>query len=69
MKRRTKEAMVKEHLQRGQSITPYDALNLYGSFRLSAIIFNLRNRGMDITTEYITAKGSTFANYKLRGRK
>lgn len=41
-------AQVREHLQTGRSITPLEALGLYGSFRLSHIIYVLRKEGMNI---------------------
>jgi hypothetical protein len=42
---------VRKHLLSGRSITPIDALNLYGCFRLGAIIFELRKE-MRIRTDY-----------------
>lgn len=45
---------LKAWLESGKSITPLDALNLFGSFRLVARIFNLKNDyGMNIKTEMI----------------
>ena len=38
--------LVRDHLQRGKTITPLEALREYGSLRLSAIIFNLKKEGM-----------------------
>ena len=67
MKSKTsKELRVKKHLLKHGSITPLDALNLYGSFRLSAIIHTLRHRdGLDIKTDL--AKGrSNHAIYSLK---
>ena len=48
MQRETQYIKIKAHLQNGKKITPIDALNLYGCFRLSAIIFNLRQNGYPI---------------------
>lgn len=61
----SKQEKVKNHLNKGKSITAIDALKLYGSFRLSAIIFNLRKEGMKITSEVMTKNGSNFAKYTL----
>lgn len=42
------------HLIEKGNITSWEAIQLYGATRLSAIIYNLRyNRGMDIRTEKI----------------
>ena len=49
----TQKAMIRQHLLEGKSITQLDALKLYGALRLSAIIFDLREEGMDIVTEKI----------------
>ena len=40
---KTKEVL--KHLKKKGSITSWDAIKLYGATRLSAIIFNLRERG------------------------
>ena len=66
----TKTKLVLNHLLSGKTITSLDAINLYSATRLSAIIFNLRNRGYDIATlpKTITDKYGNkcdFAQYKL----
>ena len=38
----SQKQQVLEHLKLHRSITPIEALNMYASFRLSAIIFELR---------------------------
>ena len=57
----TKQSKVLTHLQTYGNITPLEALNLYGSFRLGALIFNLRKEGYDITTNIVPKKG--YAKY------
>ena len=49
----TKHSQVKERLINIGSITSMEAISLYGATRLSAIIFNLRDKGMDIKTTNI----------------
>lgn len=44
----TKTSQVKKHLYQKGLINSWTAIELYGATRLSAIIYNLRNRGMDI---------------------
>lgn len=56
------------HLLKGYSITPLDALEQYGCFRLAAVIFNLRDEGHKIVTKTINKRGKTFASYKLESR-
>ena len=57
---------IKAWLESGKSITPLDALNLFGSFRLGARIFDLKNDyGMNIKTEMIEVNGKRYAKYSL----
>jgi hypothetical protein len=46
---KTQQECVLEHLQ-VKPITPIEALNLYGCFRLSSIIYRLRRLGHNIET-------------------
>jgi hypothetical protein len=62
---KTQNEQIKAYLTKGKSITPLDALNKFGCFRLSARIKNLRDEGLKIATKYVTKEGKTFASYKL----
>lgn len=66
-KTETQKNNILAHLKEGKTITPLEALNLYGCFRLAAIIFILRNDlGLNIVTERIkTKKGKYVAQYRL----
>lgn len=46
--RKTKTALIKEHLEAKGSITSWEAIQSYAATRLAAIIFNLRKKGMKI---------------------
>lgn len=63
MKTNATQAILK-HLKR-KSITPLEALEHYGCFRLAAIIHRLRQRGHEIKTVDKTENGKTFAQYFL----
>jgi hypothetical protein len=52
------------HLKKGKKITPLDALEKFGCFRLAARISDLRKDGHVISTENVTKDGKTFASYK-----
>lgn len=55
---------VKEILRTRGSITPLEALNACGCFRLSGVIYKLRRQGMEIKTEdEVNAKGNIYARY------
>ena len=47
----TQKEKVLKHLQNFGSITSWDAIELYGATRLSAIIYLLRQEGHKITSE------------------
>jgi len=58
--------MVSSHLKRKGSISPLQALKLFGIFRLSARIFDLRRAGMKIDTIMQSVKKKRFAKFVLR---
>ena len=53
------------HLQTHPSLTPIDALNELGCFRLAARVLELKQRGHDIATIRETQGEKTFARYVL----
>ena len=65
----TQNQQILDYLKSGKTITPLTALKKFGCFRLSARIYNLKQEGHNITTENVTRKGKTFAEYSLQGGK
>jgi hypothetical protein len=66
----SQRARIGEYLKSGKSITPLEALNLFGAFRLSAVIYILKNNyGMDITTEIVREDGKRYAKYSLKSNE
>lgn len=65
-----KQRVLRYLVENRKGITPLEALRMFGSFRLGAIIFELRQEGYNITTEnvrHVSKNGvSYFANYKLK---
>ena len=62
----TQCSAILEHLKKGLSITPLEALELCGCFRLAARIHDLRDQGNDIVTDTITTQsGKKVASYRL----
>ena len=53
-----------EALQTGKSITPMDALNRWGCFRLGARVYDLRRKGYEI--ENVGRDDVNYACYRLR---
>ncbi len=68
-KKRSQTMKILNHLKKYKSINTYDSFLRYGCTRLSARIFDLRKQGFSITTNYITKKGTTYANYILKDKK
>ena len=63
----TQLEQILEHLKQGKNITPIEALEQYGCFRLSAVILKLRKQGYDIVTHYERNKSGIgrHARYEL----
>ena len=61
----SKAKMIKAHLYEKGSITSLEAIDLYNATRLSAVIFNLKKGGLDISTTPETYGKSRFVRYHL----
>lgn len=61
----SQNALIKGWLLNGKSITPMEALNMFGCFRLSARIANLREEGMPVVTDMVTINDKRVARYYL----
>lgn len=62
----SQKSMVRAWLLKGYTITPLEALHRFGTLRLSAIIFVLREEGLPIVTEKIqVAPRKRVAEYHL----
>jgi len=66
MKNESQNALIKGWLLNGHSITALDALQMFGCFRLSARIANLREEGYDIVTEMVTINDKRIARYYMQ---
>ena len=60
---KTQTESIREHLIQNRTITPMEALNLFGCFRLAARISDLRESGMEIKTNMIHKGRKKFAEY------
>ena len=61
----TQIGQIKEHLLAGNSLTPIEALNMFGAFRLSAVVFKLKEQGLNIKTDIISEDNKRFAKYSI----
>lgn len=68
----SQQTMVLNHLK-SQSLTPLVALRKYGTLRLAALIFNLRDEGHNIKTDIVnvgTKRNTKYvASYSLLKNK
>jgi hypothetical protein len=61
----TQENIILDHLKDHKFITTWEAIQEYRITRLSARIYELREKGYQIITKNITENGKTFAEYSL----
>lgn len=58
---------IADYLNKGKKLTPIDALNKFGCFRLAARIADLRNEGMNIVTTTIKLENKKqVAQYSIK---
>ena len=58
---------IADYLNKGKKLTPIDALNKFGCFRLAARIADLRNEGMNIVTNTIKLENKKqIAQYSIK---
>ena len=62
---KTQNARILHYLKFGRRLTPIAALRLFGTFRLAARIWELRQEGYRIGRGTRTVNGKTFAEYYL----
>tara|TARA_R100001480_G_C4685410_1_gene175402 strand:- start:379 stop:591 length:213 start_codon:yes stop_codon:yes gene_type:complete len=70
MKKQSQNEVILDHLIRKKTINPLQALKLYGCFRLSARIFDLKEKGINIekNSEKDRSTGKEYAVYTLVSR-
>lgn len=65
-KRPSQAQQILDYMQSGESISPIQALDMFGCFRLASRILELRNMGHKIKSDLYTNQfGKTFAKYTL----
>jgi hypothetical protein len=62
----TQTNSILDYLKTGKSITPLEALDRFGCFRLGARILDIKHLGWDIDTEIVEQNGKRFASYSIR---
>jgi hypothetical protein len=57
---------IRRHLESGRSLTSLDALYQFGVFRLGARVYNLKEQGMNIKSEWVEVTSPAVYNGKKR---
>ncbi len=65
MAKRSQAESILRHLRRRGTITPIEALQHYGCFRLAARVHDLRKRGIDVKVRQKKGTDATYAEYYL----
>ena len=65
MKTQSQNKILKKHLKSGKSIAPLQALSMFGIYRLSARINDLRNDGLNVKTTMVYEHPIKYAKYHL----
>ena len=60
---KSQNQLILQALQEGEKLTPLDALERFGSFRLGARIYDLRQEGWAIKSTLIRKNGKQFSEY------
>lgn len=63
----TQTAQIRAALERGEALTPLDALDRFGCFRLGARIYELRKEGLPVAKRMVPAGDTHVAEYRLEG--
>ena len=61
--------LVLSALKAGERLTPMDALQRFGCFRLGARCYDLRRQGHNIITDMVHKDGKHFASYRLLSKE
>ena len=61
----TQENQILNHLKKHKFITSWEAIQKYRITRLSARIYELREKGHNIITKNVSENGKRFAEYSL----
>lgn len=62
---KTQNERIINYLGLGRKLTPLQALNKFGCFRLASRVNELRRDGWNIDKEMVTKNGKRFASYYL----
>lgn len=63
--RNTQSQKILRWLQAGNRISPLQALNMFGCFRLGARCYDLKKAGYPVRSEMVTVNGKRVAEYRL----
>jgi hypothetical protein len=62
---KTQNQRILAYLKKGHGITPYGALRMFGSLRLSGRIYDLKREGHRIEKQWVKRNGKHWARYVM----
>ena len=67
----SQSSKILHYLKQGHALTPISALRMFDCMRLGGRIYDLRKRGHQITTSYVSdwRKRKRWASYRLAGKR
>tara|TARA_Y100001963_G_scaffold27424_1_gene37350 strand:+ start:1766 stop:2020 length:255 start_codon:yes stop_codon:yes gene_type:complete len=65
MAKKSQKDSILNYLEEGNEITPIEALDRFGCFRLADVIFKLKQEGYDIQTKMVSNGSKKYASYRL----
>ncbi len=57
---------IEEYLKKGNSLTPIEALEKFGCFRLGARIYDLKDKGYEFIVTTVIHGKKRYAQYKMK---
>ena len=64
--KKSKKSQILDWMKQGRSITPKEAIEVFHCYRLSAVIFDLKKEGHNISSKTVRIGDVNFAKYTLQ---
>lgn len=61
----TQEKKILDYMYAGNKLTPLEALNKFGCFRLASVIHSAKKKGHNIKSRMVSSNNKHFAEYSI----
>jgi hypothetical protein len=65
----SQKELIRQHLEAGKTLTQYQALILFGCFRLASRVYDLERDGLKVDREMIVTPNARVAQYFLKHKQ